>query len=42
MTIILKNLKLAYFRELQVLKLFFRGKRNIEISEKLDINQKKL
>ena len=27
-------------RELQVLKLFFRGKRNIEISEKLDINQK--
>ena len=27
-------------RELQVLKLFFKGKRNIEISEKLDINQK--
>mgnify|MGYP005664020311 FL=1 len=27
-------------REIQVLKLFFRGKRNIEISEKLDINQK--
>ena len=27
-------------RELQVLKLFFRGKRNIEISIKLDINQK--
>lgn len=27
-------------RELQVLKLFFRGKRNIEISEKLKINQK--
>ena len=27
-------------RELQVLRLFFRGKRNIEISEKLDINQK--
>jgi len=27
-------------RELQVLKLFFRGKRNIEISSKLDINQK--
>ena len=27
-------------RELQVLKLFFRGKRNIEISEKLSINQK--
>ncbi len=27
-------------RELQVLKLFFRGKRNIEISEKLYINQK--
>tara|TARA_Y100001936_G_C16036971_1_gene649190 strand:- start:208 stop:852 length:645 start_codon:yes stop_codon:yes gene_type:complete len=27
-------------RELQVLKLFFRGKRNIEISEKLNINQK--
>ena len=27
-------------RELQVLKLFFRGKRNIEISKKLKINQK--
>ena len=27
-------------RELQVLKLFFRGKRNIEISGKLNINQK--
>jgi len=27
-------------RELQVLKLFFRGKRNIEISVKLKINQK--
>ena len=27
-------------RELKVLKLFFRGKRNIEISEKLKINQK--
>jgi len=27
-------------RELQVLKLFFRGKRNIEISIKLNINQK--
>tara|TARA_Y200000002_G_scaffold105966_1_gene86486 strand:- start:5456 stop:6130 length:675 start_codon:yes stop_codon:yes gene_type:complete len=27
-------------RELQVLKLFFGGKRNIEISEKLNINQK--
>ena len=27
-------------RELQVLKLFFRGKRNIEISKKLNINQK--
>ena len=27
-------------RELQVLRLFFRGKRNIEISEKLNINQK--
>ena len=27
-------------REIQVLKLFFRGKRNIEISEKLKINQK--
>ena len=27
-------------RELQVLKLFFKGKRNIEISERLDINQK--
>ena len=27
-------------RELEVLKLFFRGKRNIEISEKLNINQK--
>ena len=27
-------------RELQVLKLFFRGKRNVEISEKLNINQK--
>jgi len=27
-------------RELQVFKLFFRGKRNIEISEKLKINQK--
>ena len=27
-------------RELQVLKLFFRGKRNIEISKKLSINQK--
>ena len=27
-------------REIQVLKLFFRGKRNIEISEKLNINQK--
>jgi DNA-binding NarL/FixJ family response regulator len=27
-------------RELQVLKLFFRGKRNIEISDKLSINQK--
>mgnify|MGYP001379198415 FL=1 len=27
-------------RELQVLKLFFRGKKNIEISEKLNINQK--
>ena len=27
-------------REFQVLKLFFRGKRNIEISEKLNINQK--
>ena len=27
-------------RELQVLKLFFRGKRNIEISEKLNINPK--
>ena len=27
-------------RELQVLKLFFRGKTNNEISEKLDINQK--
>jgi len=27
-------------RELQVLKLFFKGKRNIEISEKLNINQK--
>ncbi len=27
-------------RELQVLKLFFRGKRNIEISKKLVINQK--
>ena len=27
-------------REIQVLKLFFKGKRNIEISEKLDINQK--
>ncbi len=27
-------------RELQVLKLFFRGKRNIEISQKLNINQK--
>ena len=27
-------------RESQVLKLFFRGKRNIEISEKLNINQK--
>jgi len=27
-------------RELQVLKLIFRGKRNIEISEKLKINQK--
>ena len=27
-------------RELQVLKLFFRGKRNIEISERLNINQK--
>jgi len=27
-------------REFQVLKLFFRGKRNIEISEKLKINQK--
>ena len=29
-------------RELQVLRLFFRGKRNIEISEKLDINQKSI
>ena len=27
-------------REIQVLKLFFKGKRNIEISEKLNINQK--
>ena len=27
-------------RELQVLKLFFKGKRNIEISDKLSINQK--
>jgi DNA-binding NarL/FixJ family response regulator len=27
-------------RELQVLKLFFRGKRNVEISKKLNINQK--
>ncbi|MEK9755896.1 MAG: response regulator transcription factor [Bacteroidota bacterium] len=27
-------------REVQVLKLFFRGKKNIEISSKLDINQK--
>ena len=27
-------------RELEVFKLFFRGKRNIEISEKLNINQK--
>jgi len=27
-------------RELEVLKLFFRGKRNIEISRKLNINQK--
>ena len=27
-------------RELEVLKLFFRGKRNIEISDKLSINQK--
>ncbi len=27
-------------RELQVLKLFFKGKRNIEISKKLNINQK--
>ena len=27
-------------RELQVLKLFFKGRRNIEISEKLNINQK--
>ena len=27
-------------RELEVLKLFFRGKRNIEISKKLNINQK--
>ena len=27
-------------RELQVLKLFFRGKRNIEISVKININQK--
>ena len=27
-------------REIQVLKLFFRGKRNIEISKKLNINQK--
>tara|TARA_S200000501_G_scaffold376442_1_gene431398 strand:- start:1461 stop:2135 length:675 start_codon:yes stop_codon:yes gene_type:complete len=27
-------------RELQVLKLFFRGKRNIEISNRLQINQK--
>ncbi len=27
-------------RELQVLKLFFRGKRNIEISKRLEINQK--
>ena len=27
-------------REFQVLKLFFKGKRNIEISEKLNINQK--
>ena len=27
-------------RELQVLRLLFRGKRNIEISEKLNINQK--
>ena len=27
-------------RELQVLKLFFRGKRNVEISKKLKINQK--
>ena len=27
-------------REIQVLKLFFRGKKNIEISEKLNINQK--
>ena len=27
-------------REIQVLKLFFKGKRNIEISEKLHINQK--
>ena len=27
-------------REIQVLKLFFKGERNIEISEKLNINQK--
>ena len=27
-------------REIQVLKLFFKGKRNIEISQKLNINQK--
>ena len=27
-------------RELQVFKLFFRGKRNVEISKKLNINQK--
>ena len=27
-------------RELQVLKLFFRGRRNVEISKKLNINQK--
>ena len=27
-------------RELQVLKLFFRGKRNVDISKKLNINQK--
>ena len=35
-----ENLNSLSKRELQVLKLFFRGKRNIEISEKLNINQK--